>query len=401
MSPKLFRTLLLVSVTVTGGILFAAPGISSPSNHDPHGSSFDAKAQPGAGKIAILERRVTRLRNRVSLLEQRLAELGWPAPPSAPPSPSQTASPTSSPTSSASPSSTPSSSPSPSSTPSSTPTSTPTVTPTPTSTPTSTPTNSPGGGFPTETNTGLPAGWTPTQTLNGLTVTTAGAVVQDLRINGDLVIRAPNVTVRRVDVVGGSIENQGNTCANGLTIRDSRISTGTNGPAGDDYPAISGGGYIADNVLITKSVEGFRVGGHVDAGCGPVIITNSYAHIVPPDNCGDWHGDALQGYDAAGVTIRNTFLWLDERNNCGGTSPFIYPDNGGSVVVDGLIVKGGGYPFRLYGPGSVKNLNIVQDPGWYGPIDVECSMVTAWSAQDVNLDANGQPVAVHNQPCNT
>jgi hypothetical protein len=274
-----------------------------------------------------------------------------------------------------------------------------------TATPTATSSPPAGGGFPTETSAGLPAGWTPTRTVNGgYTVTTAGAVVQDLRINGDLVIAAPNVTVRRVDVVGGSVENQGNgngnTCANGLSIIDSRISTGTSGPAGDDYPAISGGGYTADNVLITKSVEGFRVGGHDDAGCGPVTITDSYAHIVPPASCGDWHGDALQGYDAAGVTVRNSVLWLDEGPNCGGTSPFIYPDEG-SVDVDGLIVKGGGYPFRLYGPGSVRNLNIVQDPGWYGPIDVRCSMVTAWSAKDVNLDANGQPVAVRTQPCNT
>jgi hypothetical protein len=264
-------------------------------------------------------------------------------------------------------------------------------------TPTPTPNSSPpaSGGFPTETSAGLPAGWTPTKTVDGLTVTTAGAVVEDLRINGSLVINAPNVMVRRVDVVGGSIENQGSACANGLSISDSRIS------AGDDGPAISGGGYTADNVLITKSVEGFRVGGHTDAGCGPVTITNSYAHIVPPDNCGDWHGDALQGYDAAGVTVRNTFLWLEEGPDCGGNSPFIYPNNEGSVDVDGLIVKGGGYPFRLYGPGSVRNLNIVQDPDWYGPIDVDCSLVTAWSAQDVNLDANGQPVPQSTQPCNT
>ena len=256
-------------------------------------------------------------------------------------------------------------------------------------------------GYPTEPTTGLPAGWAPAETIEGgYVVSTAGSVVEDLRIYGDLVVTAPDVTVRRVDVVGGSVQNQGVACANGLAISDSRISTGTDGVGGDG-PAISGGGYTADNVLIVDSVEGFRVGGHLDAGCGPVIIRNSFAHIVPPDHCGDWHGDALQGYDGAGVTVRNSVLWLDESPSCGGTGPFIYSDNEGTVDVDRLVVRGSGYPFRLYGPGSVLDLNIVQDPDWYGPIDVRGALVTAWSARIVTLDGEGQPEPVRPLPCTT
>src|SRR5690606_35808880 len=58
--------------------------------------------------------------------------------------------------------------------------------------------------FPTRQSAGVPAGWSPVRTVNGsYTVSTSGAVVEDLRINGDLVINAPNVTVRRVEVVDG------------------------------------------------------------------------------------------------------------------------------------------------------------------------------------------------------
>ncbi|GAB3254523.1 hypothetical protein [Nocardioides dilutus] len=237
-------------------------------------------------------------------------------------------------------------------------------------------------------------------TVNGdYTVTTAGAVVQDLRINGDLVIKAPNVTVRRVDVVNGSIDNlPGSTCANGLVVMDSNIRTGRD-LSNSGSPAIGVGGYVADNVLITDSTEGFRVGGR-SYGCGAVTITNSYAHIESPIGCGDWHGDGIQGYDGAAVTVKNTVLWLDESSGCGGTAPFFYPAGQGntSATIDGLIVRDGGYPFRMTMPGSVKNLNIVT--GWgYGPIEVNCGLLTSWTAQIVTLDSAGQPVKVADQPC--
>ena len=50
--------------------------------------------------------------------------------------------------------------------------------------PTSSGPPAPSVGFPTRTSVGVPAGWTPTRTIDGnYTVTTPGAVVQDLRIN--------------------------------------------------------------------------------------------------------------------------------------------------------------------------------------------------------------------------
>lgn len=257
--------------------------------------------------------------------------------------------------------------------------------------------------FPTARDTGVPRGWSPRRTIDGdHVVRRAGAVVRDLRVNGDLVIAAPDVTVKRVDVVGGQINNwAGSGCQAGLAVRRTTIRRAPGEATSGDEPAISAGGYRAYRVRIDGLPEGFRVGGKDE--CGPVVIARSYATVVSPDDCGDWHGDALQGYDGAALRIRMSRLELVERGDCGGTAPFFYPSGQGntSVDIDGLVVEGGGYSFRLGTPGAVRNLKIVQKGFYYGPISVRCSMLGAWDAHIVRLDEADQPVDLRRQRCNT
>ena len=257
-------------------------------------------------------------------------------------------------------------------------------------------------GFPTSRTAGVPRGWTPARTVNGdVTVDRAGAVLHDVRILGDLVIAAPNVTVRRVEVVGGVVENwRGSECYSGLKVSRTTIRRAPDQVTTGDFPALSSGGYTARRVAIIGLSEGFRVGGKEE--CGPVKIVNSFAKVVSPDECGDWHGDALQGYDGGQLTLRNSVLKLIERDGCGGTAPFFYPADQGnsSVSIDGLLVSGGGYSFRLGMPGTVKNLHIEQGEFYYGPIDVRCSALSSWDADIADLKG-GQPVAVKNQRCNS
>lgn len=278
-----------------------------------------------------------------------------------------------------------------------------TSTPRPTTSTTTSPTT-PVTGFPTRTTVGVPANWTPTKSVTGnYTVSTAGAVVQDLRItNGSLIVNAPNVTVRRVEILGGSINNfAGSACQNGLVIEDTTVGRSPNQPTSGDSPAIGVGGYTARRVKIDGLPEGFRVGGK--GYCGPVTIENSFASVSSPDICTDWHGDGLQGYDGPALTIKNSYLDMIMRSNCGGTAPFFYPYGQGntSVNIDGLIVKGGGYSFRLGMPGSVRNLHFVNSSWIFGPLDVKCSALTAWDAKISTLNSAGQPVVVRSQACNT
>lgn len=253
-------------------------------------------------------------------------------------------------------------------------------------------------GFPTPATTGVPNGWVPAQVrTTDLRVTTAGTVVQDLRITGNIVIAAANVTIRRVEVVNGSIELTTSACQTGTALIE---DTSIIGGPGSSNGAINPGGYTARRVEINGPQEGFRDGGR-SIGCAQVIVQDSFARAVAPNPCGDWHGDALQGYDGPPLVIRNVTLELDERSGCGGTAPFFVPRNQGntSVDVNRLLVIGGGYTFRLGVPGSVVGLRIAT--GWtYGPIDVRCSVVPTWEAQIVNV-TNYSPSFVRNQSCNT
>jgi hypothetical protein len=283
-----------------------------------------------------------------------------------------------------------------------------TTTPAPTPPPSTTQPPTPAPGFPTPQATGVPAGWVPVSVRStDLRVTQSGAVIQDIRFNGgNLIVDAPNVTVRRVEFLCGRINNvPGSVCRNGLVIEDTSFGF----PAGPvttratDPPAIQHGGYTARRVKINGYPEGFRVGGKGAFACGPVTIEDSFARIVAPSpTCGDWHGDGIQGYDGPALTARNNTLELVERSGCGGTAPFFYPRNQGntSITVDRLLVMGGGYSFRNGMPGTVRGLRIMERAGWYGPIDVRCSVMSVWEAQIVRVSGY-VPTFVRTAPCNT
>jgi hypothetical protein len=234
------------------------------------------------------------------------------------------------------------------------------------------------------------------------TINTPGAVVEDLRItNGTINVTAKNVTLRRVQAVGSVIANYTSaTCATGLVIEDSEIVRGTAPTTDDAWPAVTSGGYTARNVLIDGVPEGFRAQGR--SACGGVAIHDSYVRVVSPDVCTDWHGDGIQGYGGGALTVRKTVIDFIDTNGCGGTAPFFYPDqDNASVDIDGLVVSGGGYPFRLGTPGTVRNLYVVDRSWAFGPLDVRCSLVTQWQAATATLNSAGQPVVVRNLPCTT
>jgi hypothetical protein len=267
------------------------------------------------------------------------------------------------------------------------------------------PAPSPGaGGFPNPATTGVPAGWTPAQTRTSeLRITQPGAVVQDVLLqNADIIVAAPNVTIRRVKLQGGSINNfQGPVCSNGLTVEDTSIEP----PPGQDYSTesegvIGYGGYTARRVEIWRRAEGFRVSGTPD--CGAVRIEDSFAKIaIPPGRC-DLHSDGIQGYYGNALAVSN--VTIDFNEAACGTAPFFVPSDQGntSATVDRLLVSGGGYPFRMGVPGTVSGLKIVNNSWEYGPISVTCSRISSWDASIVTITPDYQVAStVRAQPCNS
>jgi Bacterial TSP3 repeat len=260
-------------------------------------------------------------------------------------------------------------------------------------------------GFPSPSTTGVPPGWAPTQVLTtDLHITQPGAVVQDVLLqNADLRVDAPNVTIRRVKLQGGWINNQpGSICnGNGLTIEDTTIEPPPGQTATKEFEGVvSYGGYTARRVKIWRRSEGFRVSSK-GAGCGPVRIEDSFVKIVDSGDC-VLHADGIQGYGGNALTVVNTTV--DGSDIKCGTAPFYYPLNQGNTRADvnGLLVMGAGYSFRDGMPGSVQGLKIVNGSWIFGPIDVRCSVLSSWQADIVDIDANYQVTrTVRSQPCNT
>ena len=90
----------------------------------------------------------------------------------------------------------------------------------------SAPTATPARRSPTSTPPACrPAGCLTTTRTTDLVISTPGAVVQDVQLDGaDVIVNAPNVTLRRLKLRGGYIDNRaGSTCNNGLVIEDTTL----------------------------------------------------------------------------------------------------------------------------------------------------------------------------------
>lgn len=274
--------------------------------------------------------------------------------------------------------------PSPSSSPSASPS--PTVVPTsPSPSPSTSTTSAPPGAFPTATSVGIPPGWVPKVTRGDWPITVPG-VYEDIRVNGNIDVRVAGVTLRRVQVVSGVIQNVYAGRCYAFTIEDSSVVQGSTwSNSGTANGAIGVGGYTARRVAIVDRTEGFRVGGRSDAGCGPVLLERVFVRAVPPRPCGDWHGDALQGYDAPALTIRDSTLILAPTSGCGGSSAFFYgsaEQNGNApIVVRNLLVAGGSPVYRPDTPHDTEGLRVVQGGTPLGTDDrgnFVCLRATRW-----------------------
>jgi hypothetical protein len=290
----------------------------------------------------------------------------------------------------------------PSSTPTTTPSASGTVTPT-AATFSPSPTSPPGPqgcaafpAFPNVDCTGVPAGWQPVSTrTTDLVVSTAGTIVQDVRlVNADIRVQAANVTIRRVEVQGGSITAP---CNGNLIIEDTSVIRAPGQVTRyDDGQVIGDAGFTLRRVKVDGVPEGIRLGVR---SCGLVTIEESFIRIEKPDVCGDWHGDGVQGYQGGPLVVTHSTIVMGSfgPEPCEGTSPFFYPDQGNTRAdIDGALVVGGRWSaFRLGTPATVRGLYLV------GGYDVKCSRMEVWQAFNVTINSNFQVLSSTPQACLT
>ncbi len=188
------------------------------------------------------------------------------------------------------------------------PTPTPTLTKTPTPTPTSTPTPTPTKAMPGPSNSGVPAGTKLTVHTGDLTITTAGSLIDGLDIRGYVVVKAPNVTIRRSIIRGGPVgtvnrgmlaitqPGAGNFLVEDVTIVPSNPS-----------PYINGINVNQPGIIRRADISG-TVDGMMIYGSG-VRIEGSYlhdfAHYTKDPNWGGGpsHDDAIQVQSGTGIQI--------------------------------------------------------------------------------------------------
>ena len=242
-------------------------------------------------------------------------------------------------------------------------TATPTPSPTPSPTPTPTPTPTSGGSgcalpaFPDASCTGVPAGTSLTPS-GGLTISTAGAVIDGREITGQVVVNAPNVTIRRSRIRANSmwvIDNR----STGLVVEDSEIFNRPVSGQNNCHNAIGDANFTVRRSEISGCENAANIGGD------NVTFVDNFVHDL--DTTGpsyvwgmDPHTDGLQMSPGAdNIVVRHNTI--DPSPGGGVTSPIIMGVNGSqnNVWIEDNFLDGAGASYAVYLPRQLsQNINV-------------------------------------------
>lgn len=205
-------------------------------------------------------------------------------------------------------------------------------------------------GYPTPSKVGTPAGWVAKRTVNGsINVTRPGTVLQDIRVNGDVNIKADRVVIRRARIVGrvwtqwpsGSRLRQFS-----VTVADSVLGD----PSGR-LDAHTGEGTIGPGKYTIRRSElygsdGFRVSKPQDGSRNNVLIEHNFFRSTKPSCDQGLHLDGVQGYfGGQNVTIfHNTIV---TQSPCGVTGAIFFADMSESATVYDNLLVADGYVLRI------------------------------------------------------
>jgi hypothetical protein len=280
-----------------------------------------------------------------------------------------------------------------------TPTPTPTPTPTATATPTPTPT---AGGFPDAASTGVPAGTTLTPS-GALTINTAGTVIDGRDISGQVVVNAPNVTIKNSRIRTNAmfaVENN----STGLLVEDSEIANVVQ--AG--HPNCHVGIGSSDFTVLRTDISGCENGLNIDSP-GNVTMQDSYIHdldtVGPSYVFGDSgpHTDGVQiGQSAHNITFSHDTI---DPSPGGGVTSGIIMYVGSSnpnydIHFEGNYIDGRGASYAIYAPRAQTHDVYMNDnrvyKGVYGYTDCVRPGITVTQFNG-NLDmGTGAPIPADN-----
>ncbi len=217
------------------------------------------------------------------------------------------------------------------------------------------------GGYPDETNTGVPAGTTLTDS-GSLTITTNGAVVQNLNISGAITVNASNVTIRNCRITSGDYypirwDSGEHT---GLLVEDSEII----GTSSAVTAGLSFDNYTARRVFVTGAADGFKAN-------SDVLIEDCYVTGLWVTQ--DSHNDGVQATGGSNVTLRHNTFKLGGQS---GVSAVVQIGNewgtNSNWLIEDNLMDGGGWSINASNnPAQNPNFHIINNRftrrAGYGP----------------------------------
>jgi len=215
---------------------------------------------------------------------------------------------------------------------------------------------------PGPTNTGVPVG-TVLVPSGSLKIETAGTVVENLDIEGEVTILADNVTLRNVRIRSGDyypiryFDNDNH----GLLVEDCEIE----GTSDDVTASLSFGNYTARRLNIHGGADGFKADENV-------VIEDCWIHDLR--NGPDQHNDGVQSTGGKGVTIRHNAI-------SGASNACVQTGDEGAATEDLTVqcnwLSGGGYALNIRGTGATrpKNTKVIDNrfarDSAYGPWTID------------------------------
>jgi len=271
--------------------------------------------------------------------------------------------------------------------------------------------------MPGPTNTGPTDPNSLTVNNGSMTVTTPGAVIQNLEILGVLTIEAPNVTVNNC-LINPEGADQGGGCAlmiqsgaNNVTIENTTV-TGTCGQGTAIYTG--GDGNVISHVQIYNTgSQGIRVAGSVtiencwfyEMGWNATGIASN--PLVPGFN-GTAHDNDIFIERGASIVIQNNNFDTPNETVNGITyenytaifqDPFDSTDVIGGVLIKNNYINNAGYMFYLMGQGTTQIVDNILVSQPVGPLVNYSAYISGgyigapwiWSG---NVDGGGNAIAI-------
>lgn len=197
--------------------------------------------------------------------------------------------------------------------------------------------------------------------INSWTSSSAGQVVDGLNVNGVIVIKHDNVTIRNFKVMGVN-----NLDGDKLTLEDGVIDgkkTVENG--------INDGGVTVRRVEITNVIDGIKAAGNT-------LVEDSWLHDM--HFTGSSHGDGLQVSSGSNVTVRRT---RGERSR--GTAFFFGKPDFGAVsnllAEENYVEDWGNFVYQMAAKGTAKPDKVTIRNNIFGRQPAYIKDVLGWTGE--------------------